>query len=102
MRARATHARTRSRAPTDTQALPCVADTFGHTGHASLQLEGSDDGVHWQPLLWRYNPHRVDAAPRMFAPLHPRVDHQAFYEATGLHFHLVDVEGGGAGRANSW
>jgi hypothetical protein len=51
------------------------------TRRHEIEIEGSDDGVHWRPYLFRWKPCELDRAPR-FAPLHlPRLDWQMWFAA---------------------
>ena len=46
-------------------------------------IEGSDDGVTWQPYELRYEPGDVDRAPPFVAPHQPRVDFQLWFLLLG-------------------
>jgi len=46
-------------------------------------IEGSDDGVTWQPYELRYEPGDVDRAPPFVAPHQPRVDFQMWFLLLG-------------------
>lgn len=46
-------------------------------------IEGTRDGVTWEPYRWRYQPCAENRAPRFLAPLHPWVDFTLVYEGMG-------------------
>jgi hypothetical protein len=46
-------------------------------------IEGSDDGVTWQPYELRYEPGDVDRSPPFVAPHQPRVDFQMWFLLLG-------------------
>lgn len=46
-------------------------------------VEGSYDGLHWEPYEYRYMTTTETSPPRFAAPYHPRIDHGIFYEAFG-------------------
>jgi hypothetical protein len=51
------------------------------TERPELVLEGSRDGVRWEPYDFRYKPGAVDRRPRFVAPFHPRLDWQLWFAA---------------------
>jgi lipase maturation factor 1 len=51
------------------------------TERPELILEGSMDGIRWQPYEFRYKPGAVDRRPRFVAPFHPRLDWQLWFAA---------------------
>ncbi len=53
------------------------------TTRPEIILEGSHDGEHWQPYVFRYKPGPLDEAPRWVAPHQPRVDWQMWFAALG-------------------
>ena len=53
------------------------------TRRPEITIEGSDDGVTWQPYLFHWKPCELDRRPR-FAPFHlPRLDWQMWFAALG-------------------
>ena len=48
-------------------------------------LEGSRDGVEWQPWEFKYKPGRVDVRPGFIAPWQPRLDWQMWFAALGTY-----------------
>jgi hypothetical protein len=44
------------------------------TERQELSIEGSLDGIDWQPYRFRYKPNTVDDSPAFIVPLHPRLD----------------------------
>lgn len=46
-------------------------------------IEGSDDGVHWQPYEFRYKPGDPMRRPRFVAPHQPRVDFRMWFLLLG-------------------
>ena len=53
------------------------------TERPELVIEGSADGVRWQPYEFRYKPGDVERRPRFVAPFHPRLDWQLWFAALG-------------------
>ena len=51
------------------------------TERPELIVEGSIDGIRWQPFEFRYKPGAVDHRPRFVAPFHPRLDWQLWFAA---------------------
>jgi len=48
-----------------------------------IQVEGSSDGIGWQPYVFKYKPGDVMRAPRWNAPHQPRLDWQMWFAALG-------------------
>ena len=48
-----------------------------------IQVEGSSDGVDWQPYEFKWKPGPLDRAPRWNAPHQPRLDWQMWFAALG-------------------
>jgi hypothetical protein len=46
-------------------------------------IEGTQDGVNWQPYEYKFMTTREDTPMRFVAPFHPRWDHAIFYDAFG-------------------
>lgn len=53
------------------------------TRRLEIQVEGSDDGVHWLPYVFKYKPGPLNRPPPIVAPLQPRVDWQMWFAALG-------------------
>jgi predicted DCC family thiol-disulfide oxidoreductase YuxK len=53
------------------------------TERREIVVEGSDDGVNWQPYEFRYKPGDVDRPPGFVAPFQPRLDWQMWFAALG-------------------
>jgi len=53
------------------------------TNRPEIVIEGSRDGEHWEPYLFRYKPGPLDEAPRWVAPHQPRLDWQMWFAALG-------------------
>ena len=51
------------------------------TERPELIVEGSIDGIRWQPFEFRYKPGAVNHRPRFVAPFHPRLDWQLWFAA---------------------
>lgn len=47
-------------------------------------FEGTLDGTHWEPYVYRYMPSTPASPPRFVAPHTPRVDHFALYDGVGV------------------
>jgi hypothetical protein len=47
-------------------------------------VEGTLDGRHWEPYVYRYMPSTPASPPRFVAPHTPRVDHFALYDGVGF------------------
>lgn len=70
------------------------------TERQELQIEGSYDGVKWQPYIFRYKPGALDKAPAFIAPHQPRLDWMMWFvppqwDDTGYWFrHFLDALSG--------
>lgn len=53
------------------------------TTRPEMIVEGSEDGVHWQPYRFRYKPQEPHRAPGFVAPHQPRLDWQLWFAALG-------------------
>ncbi len=53
------------------------------THRPEISIEGSNDGVDWQPYVFRYKPGPLNRAPRWVAPDQPRLDWQMWFAALG-------------------
>jgi Lipase maturation factor len=53
------------------------------TSRPEIQVEGSRDGVHWEPYVFRWKPGPLDRAPGFVAPHQPRLDWQMWFAALG-------------------
>ena len=53
------------------------------THRPEISIEGSNDGVEWQPYVFRYKPGPLNRAPRWVAPDQPRLDWQMWFAALG-------------------
>jgi len=53
------------------------------TERPEIEVEGSDDGEHWKPYLFRYKPGPTERAPSFVAPHQPRLDWQMWFAALG-------------------
>jgi predicted DCC family thiol-disulfide oxidoreductase YuxK len=51
------------------------------TSRAEIRLEGSMDGEHWEPYVFRYKPGALGRAPGWVAPFQPRLDWQMWFAA---------------------
>lgn len=51
------------------------------TTRYELIVEGSDDGITWQPYVFRYKPQDPLQAPKQIAPYQPRLDWQMWFAA---------------------
>ena len=47
-------------------------------------VEGTLDGTHWEPYVYRYMPSTPASPPRFVAPHTPRVDHFTLYDGVGV------------------
>ena len=52
-----------------------------------IVVEGSADGIEWQPYEFRWKPGDVTRAPRWVAPHQPRLDWQMWFAALGTYRH---------------
>ncbi|WP_241757907.1 lipase maturation factor family protein [Myxococcus landrumensis] len=48
-----------------------------------IEVEGSNDGEHWSPYVFRYKVGKVNQPPRQVAPHQPRLDWQMWFAALG-------------------
>jgi predicted DCC family thiol-disulfide oxidoreductase YuxK len=53
------------------------------TSRPEISIEGSDDGVDWQPYIFKYKPGPLNRAPGWVAPMQPRLDWQMWFAALG-------------------
>jgi hypothetical protein len=51
------------------------------TTRPEIIVEGSDDGLSWQPFRFRWKPCELDRPPRFIAPHMPRLDWQMWFAA---------------------
>ena len=51
------------------------------TERPEIEVEGSQDGEHWEPYAFRWKPGDVDRAPRFATPHLPRLDWQMWFAA---------------------
>lgn len=51
------------------------------TERPEILVEGSSDGISWQPYLFRYKPVALDQRPKQVAPHQPRLDWQMWFAA---------------------
>jgi len=59
----------------------------GQVARPEIILEGSGDGVHWEPLEFIHKPGDPRRAPTFVAPHQPRVDWQMWFAALGWYSH---------------
>lgn len=52
-------------------------------GRYEIEFQGSDDGVHWTPYLFRYKPQSLKERPRIYAPYQPRFDWNLWFASLG-------------------
>lgn len=52
-------------------------------GRYEVEFQGSNDGVNWQPYLFRYKPQLLNEAPRIYAPYQPRFDWNLWFASLG-------------------
>ena len=53
------------------------------TQRNEIVLEGSNDGLDWQPYEFKYKPGEVSRRPAFVAPRQPRLDWQMWFAALG-------------------
>jgi len=53
------------------------------TSRPEIQLEGTRDGEHWQPYVFRWKPGPLDRRPGFTGPHMPRLDWQMWFAALG-------------------
>lgn len=51
------------------------------TSRPEIIIQGSDDGIAWQDYVFKYQPVRLNEAPRWVAPYQPRLDWQMWFAA---------------------
>jgi hypothetical protein len=51
------------------------------TTRKEISVEGSNDGVNWQPYVFKYKPGPLNRPPPIVAPLQPRLDWQMWFAA---------------------
>jgi len=66
-----------------------VANQYGLFGRMTwaryeIEFQGSNDGVNWVAYPFRYKPQRLDEAPRIYAPYHPRFDWNLWFASLGF------------------
>lgn len=56
-----------------------------------IEFQGSDDGVHWKPYPYRYQPQDLHQAPGIYAPYQPRFDWNMWFASLGnwRHYRFV-------------
>ncbi len=59
---------------------------------AVVVLEGSNDGESWKEYGYRYHTCRLDRPPPFFAPHHPRIDHNLYYEAWEMRMANINMQ----------
>ena len=52
-------------------------------GRYEIEFQGSNDGVTWQPYLFRNKPQLVTERPRIYAPYQPRFDWNLWFASLG-------------------
>lgn len=52
------------------------------TERQELEIQGSQDGTHWQSYGFHYKPGPLDQAPRIAIPFHPRLDWMLWFVPT--------------------
>ncbi len=52
-------------------------------GRYEIEFQGSNDGEHWQPYLFRYKPQLLNEAPGIYAPYQPRFDWNLWFASLG-------------------
>jgi hypothetical protein len=53
------------------------------TPRYEIEVEGSDDNVHWRPYEFKYKPGDLQRPPGFVAPFQPRLDWQMWFAALG-------------------
>ncbi len=53
------------------------------TTRPEISIEGSNDGLSWQPYVFKYKPGPLNRAPGWVAPNQPRLDWQMWFAALG-------------------
>lgn len=52
-------------------------------GRYEIEFQGSNDGMNWQPYIFRYKPQALKEAPRIYAPYQPRFDWNLWFASLG-------------------
>jgi lipase maturation factor 1 len=52
-------------------------------GRYEIEFQGSNDGAHWTPYLFRNKPQALNEAPRIYAPYQPRFDWNLWFASLG-------------------
>jgi hypothetical protein len=52
-------------------------------GRYEIEFQGSNDGEHWQPYLFRYKPQLLNERPGIYAPYQPRFDWNLWFASLG-------------------
>jgi hypothetical protein len=52
-------------------------------GRYEIEFQGSNDGTHWRPYLFRNKPQLLNEAPRIYAPYQPRFDWNLWFASLG-------------------
>ncbi len=52
-------------------------------GRYEIEYQGSNDGQHWTPYLFRYKPQALDKAPGVYAPYQPRFEWNLWFASLG-------------------
>lgn len=52
-------------------------------GRYEIEFQGSNDGMHWTPYLFRNKPQLLQEAPRIYAPYQPRFDWNLWFASLG-------------------
>jgi hypothetical protein len=52
-------------------------------GRYEIEFQGSQDGMHWTPYLFRYKPQLLAERPRIYAPYQPRFDWNLWFASLG-------------------
>jgi lipase maturation factor 1 len=52
-------------------------------GRYEIEFQGSNDGVTWEPYLFRNKPQLLNEAPRIYAPYQPRFDWNLWFASLG-------------------
>jgi predicted DCC family thiol-disulfide oxidoreductase YuxK len=55
------------------------------TSRPEIEIEGSNDGITWEPYVFRYKAGPLNRAPGWIAPLQPRLDWQMWFAALGTY-----------------
>jgi hypothetical protein len=66
----------------------CISNTYGlfavmTTSRKEIIVEGSQNGIDWEPYKFIFKPGDVDRAPPWVAPYQPRLDWQMWFAALG-------------------